>query len=231
MDLFLEILLHIILEPVVEILVGPAADGAEEYLKRSRLPKWLRIVFVVLITVCLIGMLLCIILGTILLIIAETEEEKPIYLCVLLSGLAMLAVYVTIVVIRLNMKKRRKRAVKKANCENTRPDRTALRRKVHVIVDRPIGSVHPEHSDIVYGVNYGYVPDAMSGDGEAQDAYVLGIDTPIEEADGVVIAVIHRLDDAEDKWVVAPSGCAFTDEEIIEKTEFQEKFFKTELIR
>ncbi len=230
MDLFLEIILHIILEPVVEILVTPAADGAEEYLKRSRLPKWLRIVFVVLITVCLIGMLLCIILGTIFLIIAETEEEKPIYLGVLLSGLAMLAVYVTIVVIRLNMKKRRKRAVRQAD-ENTRPDRTALRRIVHVIVDRPIGSVHPEHSDIVYGVNYGFVPDAIGGDGEAQDAYVLGIDKPIEEADGIVIAVIHRFDDAEDKWVVAPSGCEFSDEEIIEKTEFREKFFKTELIR
>ncbi|MCH5163117.1 MAG: inorganic pyrophosphatase [Clostridiales bacterium] len=109
--------------------------------------------------------------------------------------------------------------------------RVALRRIVHVVIDRPLGSAHPEHSDIVYELNYGFVPDVMGGDGEAQDAYVLGVDEPISEFDGVVIAVIHRLDDNEDKWVVAPSGYQATDEEIIEKTMFQEKYFKTELIR
>ena len=114
---------------------------------------------------------------------------------------------------------------------NSRPDRTVLRNVVHVVIDRPLGSVHPQHSDIVYGVNYGYVPNFTGGDGEAQDAYVLGVDEPISEFDGVVVAIIHRLDDDEDKWVVAPRGIDFSDEEIIAKTEFQERFFKTEIIR
>ena len=108
--------------------------------------------------------------------------------------------------------------------------RAALGRAVHVVVDRPLGSVHPNHSDIVYGVNYGFVPDIVGGDGEAQDAYILGVDAPVAEFYGVVVAVIHRLNDIEDKWVVAPRGCELSDEEIVEKTRFQERFFETELI-
>lgn len=107
----------------------------------------------------------------------------------------------------------------------------AIGRAVHVVVDRPLGSVHPNHSDIVYGVNYGFVPGVLGGDGEAQDAYILGVDAPVAEFDGVVVAVIHRLNDIEDKWVVAPRGLELSDEEIVEKTRFQERFFEIELIR
>ena len=41
---------------------------------------------------------------------------------------------------------------------------------------------------------------------------------------------IHRINDIEDKWVVAPEGIIFTKEEIMKKVEFQEKYFKTEII-
>lgn len=111
------------------------------------------------------------------------------------------------------------------------PSASPIGSVVHVVVDRPLGSVHPEHADIVYGVNYGYIPSVAGGDGEAQDAYILGVDSPVASFDGTVVAVIHRLDDNEDKWVVVPSGRDIADDEIIEKTRFQEKFFKTELIR
>ncbi|MBD5132531.1 MAG: inorganic pyrophosphatase [Clostridiales bacterium] len=112
-----------------------------------------------------------------------------------------------------------------------RPDRSALNKLVHVVIDRPLGSVHPNHDDIVYGINYGFVPDVLGGDGEAQDAYVLGVDEPLTEFDGTVIAIIHRLNDVEDKWVVAPDGCDFSNEEILAKTAFQEQYFEIELIR
>ena len=49
-------------------------------------------------------------------------------------------------------------------------------RRVHVVIDRPLGSVHPQYKDTVYEVNYGYVPDILGGDGEAQDAYILGVE-------------------------------------------------------
>ena len=56
-------------------------------------------------------------------------------------------------------------------------------------IDRPIGSRHPRHPDMVYPVNYGYVDGVFADDGENQDAYVLGTDGPIESFQGKVIAV------------------------------------------
>ncbi len=100
---------------------------------------------------------------------------------------------------------------------------------VKVIVDRPLGSCHPKHKDIYYSVNYGYIPGVMAPDGEEQDAYILGISEPVTEFVGKIIAVIHRLDDVEDKWVVAPENLSFTKAEIIAQTAFQERFFQSEI--
>lgn len=100
---------------------------------------------------------------------------------------------------------------------------------VKVIVDRPLGTYHPKHKDIYYSVNYGYIPDIVAPDGEEQDAYILGVDKPIKEFVGKVIAIIHRIDDVEDKWVVVPENISFTKDEIIRRVAFQEHFFKTEI--
>lgn len=104
-----------------------------------------------------------------------------------------------------------------------------LGRTVEVVVDRPLGSCHPHYTTMLYPVNYGYVPGIPGGDGEAQDAYILGIAVPLRRYVGRVVAVIHRLDDREDKWVVAPQGMTFTVEEIREQTDFQERFFRVEI--
>ena len=101
--------------------------------------------------------------------------------------------------------------------------------RVDCKIDRPLGSVHPRVKDMVYPVNYGYVEGIIAGDGAEQDVYVLGIDKPTEEFSGTVIAVYHRLNDNEDKWIVAPDDKSFTKEEILEKIDFQEKFFDGEL--
>ena len=100
---------------------------------------------------------------------------------------------------------------------------------VRVIVDRPLGTFHPKHKDICYSVNYGYIPDVLAPDGEEQDAYILGIDKPVKEFVGRVIAIIHRFDDVEDKWVVAPEGASFTKDEIMKQVAFQEQYFRTEI--
>ena len=104
-----------------------------------------------------------------------------------------------------------------------------LGQTVTVIIDRPMGTYHPKHKDIFYPVNYGYVPGIMAGDGEEQDAYVFGVNEPLQEFTGVVIAIIHRFDDVEDKWVVAPEGVTFTKEEIWKQVKFQEQYFKAEI--
>ena len=101
---------------------------------------------------------------------------------------------------------------------------------VKVKVDRPLGSHHPKYDNMVYPINYGYVEGIIAPDGEEQDAYILGIDKPISEYMGRVIAVVHRLDDIEDKFVVAPEGVHYTKEEIIKQIEFQEQYFKYEII-
>ena len=100
---------------------------------------------------------------------------------------------------------------------------------VNVTVDRPLGTYHPEHKNIYYSVNYGYIPDVTDGDGEGQDAYILGVNTPVLEFCGKVIAIIHRLNDIESKLVVCPENMTFTKEEIYEHVKFQEQFFKTEI--
>ena len=101
---------------------------------------------------------------------------------------------------------------------------------VTVVVDRPMGSYHPQHPDLYYPISYGYVPGVMAGDGEEQDAYLLGLDGPVARFTGELIAVIHRLDDQEDKWVVVPAGMRFTREEIRAATDFQEQYFHSEII-
>lgn len=100
---------------------------------------------------------------------------------------------------------------------------------VKVIIDRPLGSYHPNHPDMYYPVNYGYVEGIIAPDGEEQDVYVLGVDEPLKEFTGRVIAVIHRFDDVEEKWVAAPENVTFTKEEIMEQVHFQERFFKSEV--
>lgn len=101
---------------------------------------------------------------------------------------------------------------------------------VKVTVDRPLGSYHPKHRDIYYPINYGYVKGVLAPDGEEQDAYILGVNQAIDEFIGKIIAIIHRINDIEDKWVVYPVDCTFTKEEILEQVFFQEKYFQTEII-
>lgn len=106
-----------------------------------------------------------------------------------------------------------------------------LGKDVQVTMDRPLGSNHPKHG-FRYEVNYGFVPDTKAPDGEEIDAYVLGIDIPLEKFSGKCIAVIHRLNDDDDKLVIVPENKKdMTDDEIIKYTFFQEQYFKITIIR
>ena len=100
---------------------------------------------------------------------------------------------------------------------------------VKVIVDRPLGSYHPTHKNIYYSVNYGYISDIIAGDGEEQDAYILGVDVPLTNFIGKVIAIIHRKNDNENKWIVAPENLILSKEEIEKAVYFQEKYFDIEI--
>ena len=101
---------------------------------------------------------------------------------------------------------------------------------VDVEIDRPLGSKHPKHG-FIYPVNYGYIPNTVSGDGEELDAYVLGVHKPVEKFTGKVIAIIHRTNDDDDKLVVVDKDKNYTDEQIMALTEFQEQYFKSVIFR
>lgn len=101
---------------------------------------------------------------------------------------------------------------------------------VNVKIDRKLNSKHPKHG-FTYPVNYGYLPNTISGDGEEIDCYILGVYKPLETFEGECIAVIYRINDDDDKLVIAPKGKKYTDNEIRELTNFQEQYFKSEIIR
>lgn len=104
-----------------------------------------------------------------------------------------------------------------------------LGKTVNVVIDRPLGSTHPKHK-FYYPINYGYIPNTIAGDGEEIDAYVLGEYEPLETYQGKVIAVIQRTNDNEDKLVVAKDMNSFTSQQVIALTQFQERFFESDII-
>ena len=108
--------------------------------------------------------------------------------------------------------------------------RQFLGKTVLAKIDRPIGTRHPKHS-FVYMVNYGFIPNTKAPDGEEVDAYVLGVFEPLAEFTGRCIAIIHRLNDNDDKVIIVPEGVDYNDKQIMALTEFQERFFKSKVIK
>lgn len=106
---------------------------------------------------------------------------------------------------------------------------TFLGKTLTIHIDRPLGSTHPQHG-FIYPVNYGYLPGVSGRDGEELDAYLLGVFEPVDAFTGVCIAVIQRLDDQDDKLVLAPIGVTYTVQQIRALTEFQERFFNSEIL-
>ena len=101
-----------------------------------------------------------------------------------------------------------------------------LGKTVTIKIDRTLGSLHPKYG-FVYELNYGYVPGTKAPDGEEIDAYLFGVDKPVEEFTGKCIAVVHRFNDDDDKLVVADVKTEALDNfDIEQQIQFQEKYFK-----
>ncbi len=105
-----------------------------------------------------------------------------------------------------------------------------LGQTVTIVIDRPSGSRHPAHG-FTYPINYGYVPGVPAPDGEELDAYLLNITEPLPQFTGECIAVIHRLNDNDEKLVLVPPGQTLTDQQIREQTHFQEQCFDSIILR
>lgn len=103
-----------------------------------------------------------------------------------------------------------------------------LGKRIDAEVDRPIGYLHRKGGkQLLYPVNYGFIPGVLGGDGEELDVYFLGADQPLETFSGKVIAIVHRADDEEDKLVACEDGKAYSALEICRSIYFQEKYYDT----
>lgn len=105
-----------------------------------------------------------------------------------------------------------------------------LEKEVILKIDRPLGSRHQQYG-FIYTLNYGYVPDTISGDDEELDAYLIGEFEPVKTSSGKVIAIIHRTNDDDDMLIVSKNGKDYSDDAIRALTEFQERFFDSIIIR
>lgn len=105
-----------------------------------------------------------------------------------------------------------------------------LGKELNIVIDRELGSKHPEYG-FIYPVNYGYVPDTVSGDGEELDCYLLGVFEPVKTYKGKCIAIIHRVDDDDDKLIIVPKNKEYSDDAINALVEFQERYFEHIIVR
>ena len=92
-----------------------------------------------------------------------------------------------------------------------------LGKTVTIKMDRPIGSIHPKHPDLVYPINYGYIPN------------VFGVDVPVEEYTARIIGIVHRRNDVEDKLIAAPEGFYFDQQQMAKAVCFQEQYYESEI--
>lgn len=105
-----------------------------------------------------------------------------------------------------------------------------LNKIVKAKIDRLLGSKHPQYN-YIYSINYGYIPNTISGDGEELDCYILGVFEPIKEFEGKCIAIMHRLNDNDDKLILVPKDKYYNVDAIEALVEFQERYFKHIIIR
>lgn len=113
-------------------------------------------------------------------------------------------------------------------CERHALVKSYLGKVVTIGIDRPIGYVHKKKAyDLVYPINYGYIPDVLGGDGEELDVYLMGVDEPVESYTCRIIGIVYRRNDVEDKLIAAPVGMLFSAEEIAAAIHFQEQYYDT----
>lgn len=105
-----------------------------------------------------------------------------------------------------------------------------LGKTVTMETDRPMGYIHRKSGyELVYPLNYGYIPGVLGGDGEEFDVYLIGVNEPVESFTGRIIGIAHRADDVEDKLIMASLGMSFTREEVERAVHFQEQYYDTHI--
>lgn len=100
---------------------------------------------------------------------------------------------------------------------------------IDVTVDKPIGSRNSKYN-FIYPINYGYTEDKKLGSNKKIGVYILGEFEALEEFRGRVIGIIKRKNHREDQLVVAKRLISYGKSDLEVLTEFQERYFESEVI-
>ena len=95
-----------------------------------------------------------------------------------------------------------------------------------IIIDRPKGSAHPKFPSLIYEVDYGYIENTSSMDGEGIDVWRGSL--PTDEVCAIVCTVDLLKRDSEIKLLV---GCTEEEMDIIYQFHNQTALMKGILIR
>ncbi len=95
-----------------------------------------------------------------------------------------------------------------------------------IVIDRPKGSAHPKYPDFIYRVDYGYLKNTSSMDGQGIDVWA-GTDKN-KRIDAVMCIVDLMKRDSEIKILI---GCTEEEKEIVFQTHNESEYMKGILIR
>ncbi len=95
-----------------------------------------------------------------------------------------------------------------------------------IVIDRPKGTKHPKYPDILYEVDYGYLKDTTSMDGDGIDVWK-GSDVK-QEIDAIICVVDLLKKDSEIKILI---GCTEIEKEKIYRLHNNSENMKAMLIR
>ncbi len=95
-----------------------------------------------------------------------------------------------------------------------------------IVIDRPKGTAHPRFHDLIYPVDYGYLKNTTSMDGDGIDVWI-GTD-PTGRLDAVMCIVDLMKKDSEIKLLI---GCTEEEKALIYETHNETEYMKGIMIR
>lgn len=102
----------------------------------------------------------------------------------------------------------------------------ALLAKSSIVIDRPKGSAHPRYPDMIYPLDYGYLADTASMDGDGIDVW-LG-SKPERSIDAIICTVDLLKRDSEIKLLVS---CTEEEKQLALEKHNDSQYMKGVLIR
>lgn len=95
-----------------------------------------------------------------------------------------------------------------------------------IVIDRPKGSSHPKSPDCIYPVDYGYIENTTSMDGDGVDIWRGSLTT--DTVDAIICTVDLMKKDSEIKLLI---GCTEEETKIIYEFHNNSEFMKGILIK